>query len=133
MDSNQPTIKLPKSVDDALEALMLRDREWFDTHPDRRVRRRLVEGCELRSSALAAIAAGDTPAPDSLEVLVVRTPSTSGVRIRLFLPIDPAGHAWYVRHAKELSGAVTDDDFISLLVRRILPFGRARRSNDLAG
>jgi hypothetical protein len=119
------TITLPKAIDEALEDLMLRDRAWFDTHPDQRVRRRLVEGCELRSNAFARLAAGEKPLPESREVLVVRAPSTSGVRFRVFLPLDPRIHGLYEHDVNALSAAATDEDFMLLLRQQLLAFGPA--------
>jgi hypothetical protein len=116
-------LTLPKAVDDALEELMARDRDWFDANPDRRIRRRLAEGCELRSNALAAIAAGVWPGPDPLEVLVVRAPESTGIRIRMFLPSERGQQRARERDAAYLAAAETQDEFYDLLRDYLRLFG----------
>jgi hypothetical protein len=121
--SDDERLALPKAVDDALEELMLRDRDWFDAHPDHRVRRRPAEGCELRSNALAAIAAGGCPGPDPLEVLVVRAPESSGIRIRMFLPFEHSHQVARERDAAHLAAAQTQEEFYDLLNEYLRPMG----------
>ena len=83
----------------------------------------LAEGCELRSNALAAIAAGECPGPDPLEVLVVRAPESSGIRIRMFLPLERSYHADRERDAAQLAAAETQDAFYVLLREYLRPAG----------
>jgi hypothetical protein len=116
-------LALPKVIDDALEELMVRDRDWFDAHPHERIRRRLAEGCELRSNALAAIAAGEWPGPDPLEVLVVRAPESTGIRIRMFLPLERSHQVARERDAAHLAAAETQDEFYVLLSDYLRPLG----------
>jgi hypothetical protein len=111
MSPNHPKITLPRAVDDALEQLMLEDRAWFDAHPDRRIHRRLMDWSERRSNELVCLMTGQGPQFDSLEVLVVRAPDTSGMRVRLFLPLEPAQHAWFEEHAAHLAAIDIPEEF----------------------
>jgi hypothetical protein len=111
MKKRHSKMALPRAVDDALEQLMLDDRAWFDAHPDRRLRRRLMHWSEQRSNALVSLMTGQPVQSDALEVVVVRAPHTSGMRVRLFLPPDPVQHAWFEEHAALLASLQTPEEF----------------------
>jgi hypothetical protein len=112
MSRRQPKLTLPPAVDDALEQLMLEDRAWFDAHPRRRQYRRPVHWSERRSHELVCLMTGQGPGLDALEVLVVRAPSTSGMRARVFLPVEAAQQGPFKRHAAVLASTATTEEFM---------------------